>query len=48
MTQETYTGLTQLGHHVEPPASPDAATLERVPNPSRGKRRDRDRQPRFR
>ena len=37
MTQETYTGLTQLGHHVEPPANPDAATLERVPNPSRGK-----------
>ncbi len=37
MTEENYTGLTQLGHHVEQPASPGAATLERVPNPSRGK-----------
>ncbi len=37
MTEENYTGLTQLGHHVEQPASPDAAKLERVPNPSRDK-----------
>jgi 7-cyano-7-deazaguanine reductase len=28
-----YPGLTQLGHPVRPPASPEAATLERVPNP---------------
>ena len=37
MTEQSYGGLTQLGHHVEQPASPDAATLERVANPSRGK-----------
>ena len=37
MTDENYAGLTQLGHHVEQPASPDAARLERVANPSRGK-----------
>jgi 7-cyano-7-deazaguanine reductase len=30
---EKYQGLTQLGHHIEQPATPDAATLERVPNP---------------
>ena len=35
MTEENYAGLTQLGHHVEQPASPDAARLERVANPSR-------------
>jgi 7-cyano-7-deazaguanine reductase len=34
MTDESYAGLTQLGHHVEQPASPDAARLERVPNPA--------------
>jgi 7-cyano-7-deazaguanine reductase len=34
MTEQNYTGLTQLGHHVEPPAGPDAAKLERVANPS--------------
>jgi 7-cyano-7-deazaguanine reductase len=28
--------LTQLGHAVEAPASPDAAVLERVPNPQAG------------
>jgi 7-cyano-7-deazaguanine reductase len=28
--------LTQLGKHVEPPASPDAAVLERVRNPQAG------------
>jgi 7-cyano-7-deazaguanine reductase len=37
MTKENYGGLTQLGHHVEQPTRPDAATLERVANPSRGK-----------
>ena len=37
MTVENDTGLTQLGHPVEQPASPDAAKLERVPNPSLGK-----------
>ncbi len=37
MTDENYAGLTQLGHHVEQPASPDAAMLERVPNPSHGR-----------
>jgi 7-cyano-7-deazaguanine reductase len=37
MTDESYAGLTQLGHTVPRPASPDAARLERVPNPSRGK-----------
>ena len=30
---ETYEQLTQLGHHVTQPASPEAAKLERVPNP---------------
>jgi 7-cyano-7-deazaguanine reductase len=30
---ETYEQLTQLGHHVVQPASPEAAKLERVPNP---------------
>jgi 7-cyano-7-deazaguanine reductase len=37
MTQQDYAGLTQLGHHVAQPASPDVAQLERVPSPSRGK-----------
>ena len=37
MTDENYSGLTQLGHHVVQPASPAAARLERVANPSRGK-----------
>ena len=31
-------GLTQLGHHVVPPDSPDAAVLERVANPAVGMR----------
>lgn len=32
--QETiYGGLTQLGRKVEPPASPDEAVVEKVPNP---------------
>ena len=30
---ETYEQLTQLGHHITQPASPEAAKLERVPNP---------------
>ena len=37
MTDPAYAGLTQLGHHVEQPASPDVAKLERVANPSPGK-----------
>ena len=31
------TGLTLLGSHVAPPANPDKAKLERVPNPHPGK-----------
>jgi 7-cyano-7-deazaguanine reductase len=30
------TMLTQLGHHVEPPASPEEAVIEHVPNPHPG------------
>ena len=30
---ESYAGLTQLGHHITAPQSPDEAKLERVPNP---------------
>jgi len=30
---ESYTGLDQLGRHAALPASPEAATLEKVPNP---------------
>jgi len=37
MTDKSYAGLTQLGHHVERPISPDAAKLERVANPSHGR-----------
>ena len=37
MTDQDYSSLTQLGHHVEQPASPDAAKLERVANPSCGR-----------
>jgi 7-cyano-7-deazaguanine reductase len=33
MSDEIYEGLTQLGGNTELPASPDAANLERVPNP---------------
>jgi 7-cyano-7-deazaguanine reductase len=36
MTDPNRAGLTQLGHHVEQPLSPDVAKLERVANPSRG------------
>jgi 7-cyano-7-deazaguanine reductase len=32
-----YGHLTLLGHHAPPPASPDAAILERVANPAPGK-----------
>ena len=34
MTTDT-SSLTQLGRAAEPPASPDQATLERVPNPQK-------------
>jgi 7-cyano-7-deazaguanine reductase len=33
---ESYAGLTQLGQPVVAPTSPDAAVLERVPNPQMG------------
>ncbi|MCW3475875.1 preQ(1) synthase [Limobrevibacterium gyesilva] len=33
---ESYAGLTQLGQHVTQPATPEAAKLERVPNPHQG------------
>jgi 7-cyano-7-deazaguanine reductase len=33
---EAYAGLTQLGHATAQPASPEAALLERVPNPQPG------------
>ena len=38
MTESPYAGLKQLGQHVQAPASPDAALLERVANPSPGKK----------
>ncbi|HSR70940.1 MAG TPA: preQ(1) synthase [Kiloniellales bacterium] len=38
MTEEQYQNLTQLGGRAEPPASPEAATLETVPNPHPGTR----------
>jgi len=38
MTDEKYAGLTQLGGKAELPASPEAAVLERVPNPQKGER----------
>jgi 7-cyano-7-deazaguanine reductase len=34
MAQELYADLTQLGHKVESPAAPDAAIIEKVPNPA--------------
>ncbi len=37
MTENPYAGLTQLGQHIEAPTSPEAAKLERVPNPAPGK-----------
>jgi 7-cyano-7-deazaguanine reductase len=33
---DNYAGLTQLGHHTTQPATPEAATLERVANPHEG------------
>ncbi len=36
METDPYAGLTQLGHATILPANPDAAVLERVPNPSQG------------
>ena len=35
MSEDVYEGLTQLGSNVELPASPEKATLERVPNPKK-------------
>jgi 7-cyano-7-deazaguanine reductase len=37
MTDASTAGLTQLGRSVPPPASPDEAQLERVPNPAPGR-----------
>ena len=37
MTDSPYAGLTQLGHHVTQPVSPETATLERVANPAPGR-----------
>jgi 7-cyano-7-deazaguanine reductase len=37
MTTEHHDGLTQLGRPVTVPASPEAAVLERVPNPAPGR-----------
>lgn len=36
MTKTDVSGLTQLGAKTELPASPDAAVIERVPNPQAG------------
>jgi 7-cyano-7-deazaguanine reductase len=36
MTQAIYPNLTQLGHESRIPASPDAAIIEKVPNPEPG------------
>lgn len=36
MTDDIYSGLTQLGRETRIPASPDEAVLERVPNPQAG------------
>jgi 7-cyano-7-deazaguanine reductase len=33
MDENDYSGLTQLGHMIVPPASPDTAVLEKVSNP---------------
>ncbi len=37
MSDTRYDGLTQLGHAAPQPQSPEAALLERVPNPGTGK-----------
>ena len=36
MSETIYDGLTQLGHAAPLPESPEAAVLERVPNPQQG------------
>ena len=36
MTEGIYANLTQLGHATAAPASPDAAIIEKVPNPEPG------------
>jgi 7-cyano-7-deazaguanine reductase len=36
MTETIYSGLTQLGHSTATPDSPEAAILEKVPNPEPG------------
>src|SRR5260370_17260801 len=36
MTESVYDDLKQLGRAVEPPASPEAAVLDRVRNPQEG------------
>jgi 7-cyano-7-deazaguanine reductase len=36
MTDDVTRGLKQLGHPTEPPATPEAAVLETVPNPHPG------------
>ncbi len=36
-TEGPYAGLTQLGHAIAQPTSPERAALERVPNPHRGR-----------
>lgn len=38
MSKDKYAGLTQLGGKAELPDSPEAAVLERVPNPQAGER----------
>jgi 7-cyano-7-deazaguanine reductase len=38
MTETIYSGLTQLGHATAIPDSPDAAIIEKVPNPEPGMR----------
>ncbi|HTH98709.1 MAG TPA: preQ(1) synthase, partial [Stellaceae bacterium] len=34
MNETIYSGLSQLGHQTEAPASPEAAVLEKVANPN--------------
>ena len=38
MTETIYSGLTQLGHATAIPDSPEAAVIEKVPNPEPGMR----------
>jgi 7-cyano-7-deazaguanine reductase len=37
MSSDPYAGLSQLGRRSAPPASPEAADLDRVPNPAPGR-----------